>query len=172
MTHAPLSRRRFLVAALTLAGAAATEGYALVLGSRAWASASGADFHAAMVRIARLLYPHATLDDGVYAEVLDQAMAQVADDAMFDRLLREAERALDQEAGGTFLEAAPEAQLAALQAIDHEAYWIPIQFAVAGHLYSHPKAWAMMGYEGSSWQQGGWIDRGAGEIDWLPESAS
>jgi hypothetical protein len=142
----------------------------VLLGGRAWAA--DGERRAALVRVARLLYPHAALDDTTYAEVLDQAMAQVADDALFDRLLREAELALDSQSGGAFLEATPEAQVAALQAIDHEAYWIPIQFAVAGHLYSHPKAWAMLGYQGPSWQQGGWIDRGAGDIDWLPESGS
>lgn len=173
MTRTPLSRRRFIVAALTVAGAAAVQGQALLLGGRAWAeSKTGEASRTALIRVARILYPHRALDDAVYAEVLDRAMAQVADDSLFDRLLWEAELALDEAAGGTFLEAAPEAQLAALQSIDQEAYWIPIQFAVAGHLYSHPKAWAMMGYEGPSWQQGGWIDRGAGDIDWLPESAS
>lgn len=166
------SRRRFLVAALSLAGAAAANGPALLLSQRAWAAGRGGANRAALVRVARLLYPHAALDDAVYAEVLDRAMAQVADDARFDALLWDAELALDEESGGAFLDAPPEAQVAALQAIDHEAYWMPIQFAVAGHLYSHPKAWAMMGYEGPSWQQGGWIDRGAGAIDWLPESGS
>lgn len=169
---APLSRRRFVVAALTLAGAATTGSYALLRGGRAWASAGDADSHAALVRVARLLYPHASLDDATYAEVLDQAMAQVADDALFDTLLWEAERALNGQSGGNFLQAPPEAQVAALQAIDREAYWMPIQFAVAGLLYAHPKAWAMMGYEGPSWQQGGWIDRGAGDIEWLPEGGS
>jgi hypothetical protein len=164
------SRRRFLVAALSLSGAAATQGTALLVGAQAWAS-DGA-VRAALVRVARLLYPHDALDDATYAEVLDQAMAQVADEAPFDALLWEAEQALDGESGGTFLDASPEAQIAALQAIDQEAYWMPIQFAVAGHLYSHPKAWAMMGYEGPSWQHGGWIDRGAGDNDWLPEGGS
>lgn len=164
------SRRRFLVAALSLSGAAATQGAALLVGAQVWAA--DREDRDALVRVARLLYPHAALDDAVYAEVLDQAMAQVADDALFDALLWEAEQALDGESDGAFMEASPEAQVAALQRVDRHAYWWPIQMAVASHLYAHPKAWAMMGYEGPSWQQGGWIDRGAGDIDWLPERGS
>jgi hypothetical protein len=163
------TRRRFLVAALSFSGAAASQGTALLVGAQAWAS--DGEVRAALVRVARLLYPHDALDDATYAEVLDQAMAQVADDALFDALLGEAELALHGQSGGAFLEASPDAQIAALQAVDQQAYWLPIQMAVAGNLYAHPKAWAMMGYEGPSWRQGGWIDRGAGDIDWLPKSA-
>jgi hypothetical protein len=168
----PVSRRRFVVAALTLAGTAAAYGPTALLNGRAWAAtASGKESRYALVKIARLLYPHSALGDDVYAEVLDQAMALVADDSQFDALLVEAQVALDDLAAGSFIDASPEAQLAALQAIDQEAFWAPVQFAVANRLYSHPKAWTMMGYEGSSWQLGGWIDRGSGDIDWLPETS-
>ena len=173
MIQQPLDRRRFLVAALSLTGAALGFSPSILIGSKAWAaSAPGERMHDALKRAARLLYPHDALGDEVYAEVLDQAMAMVADDSRFELLLREADAALERSHSGPFFDATPEAQLAALQSIDQEAYFGPVQAAVANRLYSHPKAWKMMAYEGPSWTRGGWLDRGAGNIDWLPEGGA
>lgn len=169
MTPKQQHKRRFLVAALNLAGASLVLGPSILGAARVWAAAAaGAPAHAALTRVARLLYPHQALEDSVYAEVLDQAMAQVADDSRFGQLLRDAEAALDGRVAASFMEADSEAQLAALRTIDGADYFAAIQYAVAVNLYSHPQAWAMMGYEGASWQHGGWLERGAGKVDWLP----
>jgi hypothetical protein len=44
-----------------------------------------------------------------------------------------------------------------------------IQAAVQTRLYNHPAVWARLGYEGPSYDKGGYIGRGAGRVDWLPE---
>jgi hypothetical protein len=173
MIRPQLDRRRFLVAALSLTGAALGSSPSILAGGKAWfASVPGERMHDALARAARLLYPHDALGDEVYAEVLGQAMTMVADDTRFERLLQDVDAALEKSLSGPFFDATPEAQLAALQSIDQEDYFGPIQAAVANRLYSHPKAWEMMAYEGPSWTQGGWLDRGAGDIDWLPEGGA
>ena len=35
-------------------------------------------------------------------------------------------------------------------------------------LYNDPETWALLGYEGSSYEHGGYIDRGFDDLDWLP----
>jgi hypothetical protein len=173
MNQQQQTRRRFLTAALALTGAAAVHGPLILAGSRAWAgSTTSAGARAALLRVTRLLYPHDALGDEVYAEVLDQAMAAIADDAQFERLLQEAEAALDRLPAGPFVDASPGDQLAALRSIEDQPHFATIQGAVANRLYSHPEVWAMLGYEGASWQKGGYIDRGSGDIDWLPEDGS
>jgi hypothetical protein len=173
MSRQQLDRRRFLVVALSLTGAALGFSPSILAGGKAWfASMPRERMHEALTRAARLLYPHDALGDEVYAEVLEQAMTMVADDSRFERLLQDADAALEESLSGPFFDATPEAQLAALQSIDQEAYFGPIQAAVANCLYSHPKAWEMMAYEGPSWTRGGWLDRGAGDIDWLPEDGT
>jgi len=37
-------------------------------------------------------------------------------------------------------------------------------------LYGNPEIWKMMGYEGSSVEQGGYIERGFDDISWLAKS--
>ena len=34
-------------------------------------------------------------------------------------------------------------------------------------LYNNKALWPLFGYEGSSWQKGGYVDRGFADIDWL-----
>lgn len=173
MNQEQQTRRRFLIAALALTGAAAVHGPLTLAGSRAWAdSTTSAGARAALLRVTRLLYPHGALGDEVYAEVLDQAMAAIADDAQFEQLLQDAGAALDRQSAGPFIDATLEDQLAALQSIEDQSYFAAIQGAVANRLYSHPEVWAMLGYEGASWQKGGYVERGSGDIDWLPEDGS
>ena len=87
MNQSQLARRRFVVAIMALSGAAGTAlNPQLSLFSRAWAESTGApdrDVLAAMVRMARLLYPHDALSDDVYAGVLDRALSETAAGAAF-----------------------------------------------------------------------------------------
>ena len=173
MSRQQLDRRRFLVAALSLTGAALGFSPSILAGRKSWiASMQREPIHDALTRAARLLYPQDALCDEVYAEVMEQDMTIVADHSRFESKLQDADAALEESLSGPFFDATPEAQLAALQSIDQEAYFGPIQGAVANCLYSHPKAWEMMAYEGPSWTRGGWLDRGAGDIDWLPEGGT
>ena len=167
MTTHSRERRRFIVAAFTLTGAAVA-GPALLLSSRAWAGGN----RDALVSIVRLMYPHDALGDEVYAEVLDQAMGSVAAERDFEKLLAEASGELDTSVAGDFEAASPEAQLAALQAVQDRPYFAAIQGAVSNKLYTHPATWEMINYGGPSYPHGGYIDRGAGDIDWLPEVSS
>jgi hypothetical protein len=36
-------------------------------------------------------------------------------------------------------------------------------------LYNQPVVWKQFGYEGSSWQFGGYLNRGFNDISWLPK---
>ena len=167
MTTHSQERRRFLVAVVTLSGAAVI-GPALMLSSRAWAGGN----RNALVRVVRLMYPHEALSDEVYAEVLDQAMDMVANHKDFETLLAAIGRELDTSSAGDFMAASPAAQLAALQKIQDQPWFTAILGAVSNRLYSHPGTWSMLNYGGPSYPHGGYIDRGAGDIDWLPEVES
>ena len=60
-----------------------------------------------------------------------------------------------------------EDQLAAMIAVEQMDFFAVIRGAVSQRLYYHPAIWALLGYEGPSFQQGGYLNRGAGDIDWL-----
>jgi len=39
-------------------------------------------------------------------------------------------------------------------------------------LYNEPETWTLLGYEGSSIEYGGYLDRGFDDIGWLPGTAA
>jgi len=168
------SRRRFLIAAIALSGLASIPIRPSVLRlGQAWAqsvhgiSRSTSD---AMVRMARLLYPHDAISDEVYAAVLDQVLASMAGDESFAEMLGTAEEALNAQQTADFTELNEQAQIAAMQAIEGMDLFGAIQSAVRSKLYNHPAVWVHLGYDGPSFAKGGYLHRGSGNIDWLPEA--
>ena len=82
MRELTTSRRRFLVAAITFSGLAlGTIGPSALRLSKVWAqSGNGTDRSTldAMVRMARLLFPHDALSDKFYGDVLDSALSSTS----------------------------------------------------------------------------------------------
>ncbi len=172
MNRSNLTRRRLVVAIAAFSGAAAIglESRLSLLG-RAWAESPGqsdAGVRAAMLRMARLLYPHDALPDAVYAGVLDRALSGVAAGAGFANQLDQAAAALDARAGRTWLDLEPAAQVAAMRDIEKTPFFVAIQDAVRAGIYNDPAFWKHVGYAGPSMGFGGYLHRGAGDIDWLP----
>jgi hypothetical protein len=147
----------------------------LILMSRAWAEsdgASGAASHELAMRFARLLYPHDSLPDEVYAGIIDQALGNVATGKSFAAQLDAAAAELDERAGGDWLQIDTPAQVDAMKSIDTLPIFTAILNQVRFGLYFSPAYWAHIGYAGPSKDFGGYLHHGAGEIDWLPEEVS
>jgi hypothetical protein len=53
--------------------------------------------------------------------------------------------------------------------VESKGYFAAIQGAVRAGIYLNPVFWKHIGYPGSSKEYGGYLHRGAGDIDWLPE---
>lgn len=173
MSRSTTNRRRFLVAAITFSGLAGslTRSSFLPLSS-AWAQSGNEidpDTRAAMVRMARLLFPHDALTDDVYADVLDQALVSTAGDSAFASTLDAAEDALNAQQAEDFLDLKEAAQIKSMTAVQDMDFFATIRAAVGSALYYHPALWAHIGYEGPSFDKGGYLYRGSGDIDWLPE---
>lgn len=174
MNQRNLSRRRFVVAlAAFWGGAGSTLAPGLLSTSLAWANSEDPaddEVHAAMVRMARLLYPHDALPDDVYARVLDQVLSDTASGKEFGTRLDAAAAALDERSGVSWLALDAAAQIDAMRSIENEPFFVAIQNTVRAGIYNSPSFWQHVGYEGPSKDFGGYRNRGAGEIDWLPEA--
>lgn len=170
-----LTRRRFVVSVIALSGAAGSalrpELFPL---SRAWAGSANEIDEAtrgAAVRMARLLYPHDALADDVYAAVLDQALSDVAAGPEFADRLEAAADALDERSGGAWQEMDTAKQIEVMRASEAEPYFVAIQNQVRAGIYNGAAFWKHVGYPGPAKDFGGYINRGAGDIDWLPEDS-
>ena len=120
-----------------------------------------------MVRSARQLFPHPALDDQIYAEILNDALTATAADGSITAALLAAEAALDVD--GPFVDLDDAGQVAMLRRYEQTEFFATIQNAVRSRLYRHPAFLDHIAYPGASFTQGGYLNRGAGEIDWLPE---
>ncbi len=169
------TRRRFLISAIAGSGAIAGGlGLSLIRASTAWAQATPSEAQQlakTLGRMARLLYPHASVADGVYAEVVDDILSASADDPQMSALLNQAVAELDEGSGADFFELEEQSQLAVMTALQERPFFQAIRFQVLARLYSHPKVWDVMNYPGSSVEYGGYVERGFDDIDWLPEEA-
>lgn len=166
--HEPTTtRRRFLVAAVALSGIAGG-----LRASQAWAQSEDTldeKSRRTLIAAARRMFPHESISDAVYLEVLDAALAAAASGAALINPIAAAELALDAAVSERFLDAGIDEQINGLRAIEHTSFFQTIRSAVLTGIYNHAAVWALIGYGGPSWQQGGYLNRGAGEIDWLPE---
>ena len=122
-----------------------------------------------MVQMARRLYPYDEVSDDVYAQVIDDVLTASVNDEVFIERLRSIEQALNLQHSSNFFDLDADAQIKSMRKIEQTHVFTAFHAAVKRRLYNHPAIWALLGYEGPSFQHGGYLNRGAGEIDWLPE---
>ncbi|MDE1947873.1 MAG: twin-arginine translocation signal domain-containing protein [Burkholderiales bacterium] len=170
-----LSRREFLGGTGVLFGSLATGSLLAALApSTAWAlelHALTQPEGAALLAMGRTLYPHDKLPDAVYALLVKDL------DAKADSLatLREGVAALDKAADGSFVEASPARRLEIVKAIEGNPFFSLVRGQCVTSLYDNEMAFAVFGYEGASFDKGGYLLRGFQDLTWLPappESAS
>jgi hypothetical protein len=173
MDQRQLTRRRFIVSVIALSGAAGSALQPdLFAVSRAWAASAAPlddSLRQAMVRMARLLFPHDALTDDVYAEILDRALSDTANGKAFARQLEATAEALARQSGDNWAQLDESAQIEAMRRIEAEPFFAAIQNHVRAGIYNGAAFWKHVGYPGPSKVFGGYLHRGAGDIDWLPE---
>lgn len=144
---------------------------ALLAPSKVWAlelSSLDEPTGKALLKFARHLYPHDTMEDAVYAMVV-KALDKDAADASVKMLLVEGVAALDHAAGGEWIAKSPDRQLLAVKALEGTPFFAKVRGTCVGSLYDNPLAYAHFGYEGSSWEKGGYLHRGFNDLAWLPD---
>lgn len=122
----------------------------------------------ALLQLIRVIYPHRDLDDAVYAiAVKDLDLAAAADPA-FATLLADGLAALDNAAQGDWLAIAPDRRLDIAKSLSGSAFFVAVRSRAVIALYNNELAFAHFGYGGSVFEQGGYLERGFNDLDWLP----
>ena len=159
------TRRRFvtLLARLPVAISAAYFGICARLLSADGEGRLTPDQLATLERVAWLLYPLPELGREPYARTAN-AIAEGAGAQL--ELLRSGIATLDSRGAFTGLSEAE--QLARLSEIEQGEFFQYLLPAVRGRLWDDREVWALIGYEGSSMEFGGYLNKGLADIDWLP----
>ncbi|MEZ5477719.1 MAG: hypothetical protein R3E95_09625 [Thiolinea sp.] len=169
------SRRRFmrqstglLVGTLVMSSGA----IALLAPTKSWAlelvsleTATGE----ALLRATRHIFPHATLEDAVYALVVKDLDQAAKDDPAIGQLLTDGVAELNKRSGGQWMAFSMEDQFPIIRRLSDTDFFQKIRSTAVVSLYNNDMAWAHFGYQGSSFDKGGYFDRGFQDLEWLPE---
>jgi hypothetical protein len=120
--------------------------------------------------MARQLFPHDRLGDQYYAAVIDAVDKQAASDPALRKLLAEGVAQLDGARGIRWVELSSGARSAVLKMAETSEFFSTMRTATINHLYGNPLVCRFFGFEGSSVEYGGYINRGFDDIGWLPNS--
>lgn len=163
--------RRQLLSRATAAGASFVVGAGfLAAPNGAWAMETAAlkpETMATLVQMARDIYPHDQVGDEFYVIAVkgyDTAEAAEAIEAGIAKL-----NAAAQAAGhDSYLAAGWERdRVDILRGMEDDGFFQQIRGGLVTGLYNQKAVWPIFGYEGESFSEGGYIDRGFNDINWL-----
>ncbi len=163
--------RRELLSRSVAAGGAFVIGAGFVAGKdAAWATEMNAlkpQSMATLIQMARDIYPHDHLADEYYViavkgydvpDMVDETEAGL-------RMLDDAARG---KGYGSYLDIGWERdRVDILRQIEDSAFFQKVRGGLVTGLYNQKAVWPLFGYEGESFSQGGYIDRGFNDINWL-----
>ncbi|HKR45759.1 MAG TPA: twin-arginine translocation signal domain-containing protein [Paraburkholderia sp.] len=167
-----LTRRELLKGTGVLTGTLVLSStLAMFAPSRVWAlELQGLDTHQGDVLLAftRHLYPHATLDNAVYALVVKDLDGKAQKDPAVRKQLADGVKQLDATAGGSdWSKRDSAAQARDVAALAGTPFFTTVRSTAIVSLYSNTLAYHHFGY-GASEGDGGYLYKGFNNLSWLP----
>lgn len=172
------SRRVFLQGAATAVPVVAVATSVAVSIESAWADEASTLTPATMktlLKVARDIYPHDALGDSYYITAIKPWDGKAAKDPAVKALISDGITRLDQNARDrhkvAYAEVAWESdRVVLLKEIEQSDFFQKVRGDLVVSLYNQKEVWPRFGYEGSSAEHGGYINRGFADIDWLPKA--
>ena len=127
----------------------------------------GSQAMAAITAAARAMYPHDALPDDVYERVGEKLAEAAREDSGAAQTIKDGVSALN----GTrpFAELPADEQLEALHGIEGSDFFELVRSTAVVEVYSDERTWQLVGYEGPSFDKGGYLNRGFSDLNWLPD---
>mgnify|MGYP000244667140 CR=1 FL=1 len=167
-------RRNFLAKSgkLALGASAVVVGGGLFSPNSFAAQKIGNDANTTLLKLARDIYPHDTLEDKYYVQVMSPMADAAEKDAELFKLLAEGVTLLDKTSvekyGVAFTQIKSEQErVVVLKMLEPTPFFQKIKGALMMGIYNNPEIWPLFGFGGSAWEKGGYINRGYDAIDWL-----
>ncbi|MDQ0510498.1 twin-arginine translocation signal domain-containing protein [Ancylobacter amanitiformis] len=167
--------RRAVLGGIGAAGALMVSGAAVLNPREAWGlevSALKPETMRTLIVMARDIYPHDRVPDRFYAIAVKPYEAAAAKDPATKTLIEDGVVTLDTLAkarhGTAYADLGWEDQrVAVLRQIEGGAFFEKVRSGLVVGLYNQEEVWPIFGYEGSSADKGGYIDRGFNDLAWL-----
>ncbi len=122
---------------------------------------------AALLQMARDIYPHDQVPDKFYAVAVKGYDAEDKK-ALVEAGIAELDAAAKAQGHADYVSIGwEEDRVKVLTAIAAGTFFNTVRAGLVTGLYNQKEVWPIFGYEGESFSQGGYIDRGFDDIDWL-----
>lgn len=171
-----VSRRSFLKTAGATGPVVAVAGAAAALvPDPAWAEGGALQPSTmkTLVLVARDIFPHDMLGDVHYITAIQPWNKKAGTDPAVKAMLEDGVTRLNSDARDRHRTAYTELgweedRVRLLQAMEQTEFFKKLRSDLVVSLYNQHDLWPKFGYEGSSAEKGGYINRGFNDIDWLP----
>lgn len=132
----------------------------------------GPDAGKVLLVMARDIFPHDKLGDKYYMHAVEPYDASASKDPALRKLLMDGVASLNaaskKMAGKNYTDIPLEAnRVAVLKSIEKTPFFQKIKGDLVTGIYNNKEIFPLLGYEGSSWEKGGYLHRGFNDIDWL-----
>ena len=159
------TRRNFLLGTASSSAVASIFGAVNIAEAKIVAGSSAID-RKLIFKMIRTLYPHASFPDGPYERTTDDVINKGNSDAGKMIMMRDGLRDL---ADASFQGLSFKNATSYLKSIEGSAFFNHVRGTSVVTLYNDKEVWDILGYEGASFDKGGYINRGFNDLDWLPE---
>jgi hypothetical protein len=122
-----------------------------------------------LTAMVRAMFPHANFPDGPYERAAAAIVEAAQSDVRMGAQLAQGMRVLDVAGGAPFAQLDAETAYAVLNGMSGTAFFEAVRSQTILTLYNDPEVWSLLGYEGPSFEQGGYLHRGFDDLDWLPD---
>lgn len=124
---------------------------------------------ASIARIVRAIFPHDRLGDGPYLRSAERILTDVAGSVHQSGVVAEGVRSLEDLVGGDLSAVGIDELTRVLQHLQQTEFFQILLTSSVVTLYSDAETWELLGYEGPSFDKGGYLHRGFDDLAWLPE---
>lgn len=122
-----------------------------------------------LIRVIRVAFPHPNFPDAPYERTADTILKEAENSTWFRVAITQGLLTLAHFAGGDFRDLDDEDATKVLRRIEATEFFGFVRRTTVLNLYDNEDVWEALGYEGSSFEKGGYIDRGFNDLTWLPE---
>jgi len=172
--HKPLkyvleqARRQFLIGSASLGAILGFTLNGFASSTAFTATALDDRTQANLATLVRRMFPHQHFNEAAFRGVADTIAAEAGTSMPLTELLNDGIASLDAAQDPYWLDASEKNQLAAMQTIQEKPFFQYVLNKSIDVLYRDQSLLSTLGYEGSSIEKGGYIQRGFNDIDWLP----
>ncbi|HSU35657.1 MAG TPA: hypothetical protein VLJ88_08355 [Propionibacteriaceae bacterium] len=118
-----------------------------------------------LLRLLRVAYPHPRFPDAPY----ERTAKTIEDAGRTDDVLVTGLDDLDARADGDFVGLDDERATTLLKDVAETPFFALVHSTAVVALYDDHEVWDLLGYEGPSFDKGGYLHRGFDDLDWLPD---